>query len=110
MDKLISCFIHISPALLTYCIRWHQQEIQEFSPRYTDFTICQLEDSECYNLMWATFIPTACFAGHQLFNFIVLTCVCPPKEGYLTIYKYLAGTSIDRHSIINSTLLIAFHS
>jgi hypothetical protein len=95
MDKLISCFIHISPALLTYCIRWHQPEIKEMG-EMLDFTICDVDDSECYNLLWATFIPTACFAGHQFFNFLFLSFICPPKEGYLTIYKYLVGDEQSR--------------
>eukprot|EP00455_Lapot_gusevi_P046135 TRINITY_DN6024_c0_g2_i2.p1 TRINITY_DN6024_c0_g2~~TRINITY_DN6024_c0_g2_i2.p1 ORF type:complete len:319 (+),score=75.41 TRINITY_DN6024_c0_g2_i2:85-1041(+) len=83
VDKITSVFIHLTPPLVCFCIRWYPS---------SRWTACV--DSDCsVSMLYTAALPLAYFVGHQLLYYIVVNVILKnriendPKS--LTTYKYL---------------------
>jgi len=91
LDKLTSLFIHISPALTTFCIRWYRD-----SDVMQRWQVCETYGDQCpINFLWTFVYPMAFFTCHQIYYYIVVQVVLGPKvksnKDLLTSYRYLTG-------------------
>jgi len=87
MDKTISAFIHVSPYMVCYTIRW-------FHDKYPDQTrfkcVCDPDDADCASFLWTAVYPLAFYMVWMLCYGVTITCICPmPDDSYLTSYRYL---------------------
>lgn len=91
LDKITSCFIHISPLLCCWCVRWYGHEMQQFELSTFEFSektfaACTDLHEDCYN-PWYTFVaPFILFFLHLGFSFIV---PMPKDMAYSNTYRHL---------------------
>nr|CDS27223.1 expressed conserved protein [Hymenolepis microstoma] len=91
-DKMTSCFIHILPPLISYCVRWFPYRCSRHW--YTNFI-----DSEgdtyigAFNPLgswiYLLLVPNAFFIAHTLIYFIIVHVIIKPDEIYNDNYRYL---------------------
>jgi hypothetical protein len=85
LDKITSCFIHCSPMLVTYCLRWYAEKF----PEDERFKVCAAGDS-CANFMWTAIVPMIVYLTWFIVYGISIKWICPmPSKDYLTSYRYL---------------------
>lgn len=86
LDKMTSVFIHISPVLVTYCIRWFNKEFPISQQRYG---VCE-EDSDCSSFIYTAIFPILFYIGWiLLYGFSIKFIIPMPSEEYLTSFRYL---------------------
>lgn len=86
MDKTISAFIHISPYMVCYTIRW----FHDTYPGYSRYEVCEPDDADCASFLWTAVVPLGFYAAWMLCYGIIIKFVFPlPDESYLTSYRYL---------------------
>ena len=96
LDKMTSLFIHVSPALLLYSIRffpeaasasWHSPFVP-LSPEY------QWDVNFQAAFWWSCVVPLFFFVAHACFYWsLMLTCLnSRRKAGYMTSYRFLTGS------------------
>ncbi|KAH3789259.1 uncharacterized protein LOC127842031 [Dreissena polymorpha] len=81
-DKVTSVYIHLMPALLTFCVRWFPERTSMFWVR--DF----LADVPPADPVWSYLAPFAVFLAHSVLYFLTINVIMKPKD--LTSYSYLA--------------------
>lgn len=91
-DKMTSCFIHILPPLISYCVRWFPQRCT--NDWYTDFVDSHGDTHiDKFNPMgswiYLFLIPNAFFIAHTLIYFIIIHVIIKPDEKYNDNYLYL---------------------
>ena len=92
LDKITSCFLHITPMAVSWCVRWHLQE---------DFDVCEPGDStgsgfyECdtFGSQALHIVGGACafFFCHQICYYIVIQLCCMNCNENFTAGKDKAG-------------------
>jgi len=100
-DKLTSCYIHICPFLVTFTMRWSNNEKQ--------FTVC-LEEGCPISVTYLWLAPMLIYFVHQIvYGLIVQGCLrkaIESREGSLTLYKHLVA---DRQGVVWRALHICGH-
>ncbi|VDL15910.1 unnamed protein product [Hymenolepis diminuta] len=91
-DKMTSCFIHILPVLVSYCVRWFPQKCS--NGWYTNFVDSGGDVSiDKFNPMgswiYLFVVPNAFFIAHTLIYFIIVNVIIKPDEQYNDTYRYL---------------------
>ncbi|VDN96893.1 unnamed protein product [Rodentolepis nana] len=91
-DKMTSCFIHILPPLISYCVRWFPQRCSK--EWYTNFVDSQGDTGITkFNPMgswiYLLLLPNAFFLAHTLIYFVVVHVIIKPDETYNDNYRYL---------------------
>ncbi|KAL4231054.1 hypothetical protein ACF0H5_008637 [Mactra antiquata] len=90
-DKMTSCYIHLLPASLTYCLRWYPESTSTYW--FKSF----IEESPSINFQWSYATPFAFFFLHSVLYFLIVNVICQPQKPYITSYSYLA----DKYSKLN---------
>lgn len=86
LDKTTSAFIHISPVLVTYCIRWFGDEF----PENENYGVCDPDDSDCASFTWTAVVPAVFYVIWIVVYGILIRFVFPvPNPDYLTSYRWL---------------------
>jgi len=102
IDKITSCFIHISPPLVTYVVRWYPDQVSNFW--YTGVSNC-LEykgpntncdfSSDGWSWLFTLAIPLGVFVGHSILYCFIVQGLCGFKvrkdKRYLTSYRFLTS-------------------
>lgn len=83
-DKIISCYIHLLPPSLTFCIRWFPLSTSEYW--FQPF----LQETPAFDIVWLYLCPFVFFFLHSMLYCLVVNVIFCPKEPYLTSYGYLA--------------------
>jgi hypothetical protein len=102
LDKVTSIFIHLTPVLVSYAVRWYAAPMAtagfSWQPVYA---VCAPDDSSCCNPVLLLVLPCALFAAHQVFLLLFTGWLCPMPEGkeYLNSFRYLAG---DKRGMLHS--------
>mmetsp|Transcript_130549 Transcript_130549/g.325715 ORF Transcript_130549/g.325715 Transcript_130549/m.325715 type:complete len:341 (+) Transcript_130549:46-1068(+) len=97
LDKITSCFIHVSPFLTCYVIRYHQAEVNQgwnvFTSRHFEFELLPPQE---VGLMETFVYPFCFFLCHQVMYALCVNVVCrlPEDPEYLTCYRYLISGSV----------------
>jgi hypothetical protein len=87
LDKMTSAFIHISPLLVTYSIRWFSKDFPESQQRYG---VCDEDSSECSNFIYTGIFPILFYiAWILLYGFSIKWIIPMPSEDYLTSFRFL---------------------
>jgi hypothetical protein len=103
MDKITSCFIHISPALVTFALRWYaaagaspytspRPALQRWAP---GVCLAPLDDAadvaSCNSLAFFLGWPLVFYVAHQVVYVVCIRLICPlPKDDhFLTSYRWL---------------------
>jgi hypothetical protein len=102
VDKITSLFIHFTPPVVTYCIRWFHKPGQWLVPDVPQgpagnafmsrFTPCV--DKDCTpSMIYLVCVAAGFFLAHQLFYFFVVQVIFGKRirrdTQYLTTYRYL---------------------
>eukprot|EP00483_Globobulimina_turgida_P005773 UN05783 len=102
MNKTTSLLIHITPAIITYILRWEiseQLDWFDIDRRWLD-NICHINSwqdmykiNECSTLFSHILYPFLFCLCHQLLYFVVIQLICRNKiisnKNSLTTYRYL---------------------
>lgn len=98
-----SLFIHISPVLATYTIRWNYELINSVFPKlfplktlvyqsyYADIRNCFWQTFAIYMVWWISYALWMCFSGLKL-----------PEKGQDTIFNWLYTSNPNLRKIIDS--------
>ncbi len=107
LDKIISVFIHITPMLVTFSIRWHApvshnathvannprlQIWEEYWNGLGRFNVCELNDS-CWTEQWAYLFylaPAIAFIVWDIFYVLATRVCCPIPENAVDAFRYLS--------------------
>eukprot|EP00753_Platysulcus_tardus_P020104 PLAT7749.2.p1 GENE.PLAT7749.2~~PLAT7749.2.p1 ORF type:complete len:253 (+),score=100.43 PLAT7749.2:217-975(+) len=93
LDKITSVFIHLTPGLVMYCIRWYGSANSPvgFQPLYA---VCPV-DEDCAGFFWLSVVPYLLCICHQLLYVFLIKCVCklPEDRNYLTLYRWVTSTN-----------------
>lgn len=90
-DKMTSCFIHILPPLISFCVRWFPANCSKWYRNFVDSggdikikTFNGVDD-----WIYLFVIPNAFYIGHTLIYFIIVHVLIKPDEKYNDNYRYL---------------------
>ncbi|CDS42477.1 expressed conserved protein [Echinococcus multilocularis] len=91
-DKMTSCFIHVLPPLISYCVRWFPKNSS--NPWWKGFVNTGGSTNvSVFNPMddwiYLVVIPNAFFITHTLLYFIIVHVIIKPNEKYNDNYRYL---------------------
>eukprot|EP00931_Biecheleriopsis_adriatica_P066641 TRINITY_DN40949_c0_g1_i1.p1 TRINITY_DN40949_c0_g1~~TRINITY_DN40949_c0_g1_i1.p1 ORF type:complete len:356 (-),score=66.18 TRINITY_DN40949_c0_g1_i1:2-1069(-) len=112
-DHMISCFIHISPVLLSYGLRWHALPDGRFIiHRHADATTSILSQVAAAELHF--YIPW--MVVYYVWVLVVMDSRVRSRE-YLTLYSYVTSKGmlaplmpyVSRHSIMQKTFYCLSH-
>jgi len=89
--KLTSLFIHLTPALTTFCIRWFSN-----SPGMERWKVCTEYSDECpVNFLWLLVFPMCFYSAHQIYYYFIVQILRGSKlrsdKTLLTSYRFLIG-------------------
>ncbi|KAL5111016.1 Glycerophosphocholine acyltransferase 1 [Taenia crassiceps] len=91
-DKMTSCFIHIVPPLISFCVRWFPDKCSVFWWKHfvdtggnTDVSVFNPMNDWIYLVV----VPNAFFIAHTLIYFVVVHVIIRPDEKYNDNYRYL---------------------
>lgn len=87
LDYITSCYIHILPILVTFCLRWYTGGSKDF---FIDYDI-RRERLGPEDLTWTFVVPMITYLAWGAFFLSWSSLVCPVPEdpSYLTIFRYL---------------------
>lgn len=86
LDKTTSAFIHVSPVLVTYCIRWFHEDF----PKGEKYGVCDPDDKDCASFTWTALVPVAFYILWIILYGILIRFIFPvPNVDYLTSYRWL---------------------
>eukprot|EP00744_Colponema_vietnamica_P014549 GILI01020365.1.p1 GENE.GILI01020365.1~~GILI01020365.1.p1 ORF type:complete len:408 (+),score=76.36 GILI01020365.1:72-1226(+) len=87
LDKATSVFIHLAPALVTFVLKWHSNEM----PNYA---VCTTDDCSS-DFTTTVLLPTGYFILHQIMYWVFIQCILrkwfEEDKDLQTLYRYVVS-------------------